>query len=69
MFSCEQSQVRGRSPRPSFILGFERAWSASSDITFNQRGCVHGNAFFHHDIVPECLWPGASTLVVRLTVQ
>ena len=29
-----------------------RVWRASSDITFNQRGCVHGNTSFHHDIVP-----------------
>ena len=20
-------------------------------------GCLHGDAFFHHDIIPECPWP------------
>ena len=28
-----------------------------SDIPLDQRGCIHGGASFHHDIVPECPWP------------
>ena len=24
-------------------------------VTMDQRGCVHGDASFHYDIVPECL--------------
>ena len=33
-------------------------------ITLDQRGCVHGDASFHYDIVPECLWPSSSLVRV-----
>ena len=29
----------------------------SCDITLDHCGCVHGDASFHHDIIPECPWP------------
>ena len=30
-------------------------------VTLDQRGCgLHGDASFHHDIVPECQWPSSS---------
>ena len=31
----------------------------SSDVTLDQRGCVHADASFHHDMVPECPWPSS----------
>ena len=55
-------------PRPSFIFGFERAWvreNTSYDVILDQRGCVHGDASFHHDIVSECLWPSSSLVRVH----
>ena len=38
--------------------------NTSCYVTMGQRGCVHGDASFHHDIVPECLWPSSSMLRV-----
>ena len=29
-------------------------------VTLDQCGRVHGDASFHHDIVPECSWPSSS---------
>ena len=52
-------------PGPLFILGFERAWYAKiRHVTSFWTGCVHGDASFHHDIVPECLWPSSSLVRV-----
>ena len=47
-------------PGPPFNFARERpavCENTSCDITLSQRGCVHGDASFHHGIVPECLWP------------
>ena len=35
----------------------------------DQRGCVHGDASFHHDIVPECLWPSSSLVLQPLKAK
>ena len=28
--------------------------NTSCYVTLDQHGCVHGDASFHHDIIPEC---------------
>ena len=35
----------------------------------HKSGGLHGDAFFHHDIIPECPWPSGSTRVETLTVE
>ena len=34
--------------------------NTSCDVTLNQRGCGHGGASFHHDIISKCPWPSSS---------
>ena len=41
------------------ILLVEVCKNTSSDVTLDQRGCVHGDAPFT-DIVPWCPWPSSS---------
>ena len=36
--------------------------NTSCYVTPDQRGCVHGDAAFHHDIVLECLCIGKTLL-------
>ena len=38
--------------------------NTSCYIILDQRGCDHGDASFHHDIVSECLWP--SSILVQV---
>ena len=55
------------SPGPLFIFCFEEGpvcKNTSCYITLDRRECVHGDASFHHDIVPECLWPSSSLVRV-----
>ena len=61
-------QQLASAPGPLFVFGFERAWYAkirhACYVILDQRGCVHGDTSFHHDIVPECLWPSSSLVRV-----
>ena len=42
------------SPGPTFA----RVEPGSRNFNGNHKsGCLHGDAFFHHDIIPECPWP------------
>ena len=37
---------------------------------FHNSGCLHGDALFHHDIIPECPWSSSgSTQVETLMVE
>ena len=39
-------------------------------VTLDQRECVHVDASFHHDNVPECLWPSSSLVrVLEYTID
>ena len=53
-------------PGPLLILLVEGlvCENTLSDVTFDQCGCVHRNAPFHRDIVPECPWPSSSLVQV-----
>ena len=43
-------------PGPTF--NFARVGPGSRNFSGNHKsGCLHGDAFFHHDIIPECPWP------------
>ena len=47
------------SPGPLYFLVL-RGPGVRKYIMLRQHGCVLGDASFHHDIVPECLWPSSS---------
>ena len=62
--AISMSKVRGPGveatphPQPSILRGPDMR-KKSCYVILDQRGCVHGDASFHHDIVPECLWPSS----------
>ena len=46
-------------PRPQ-ALHFNFALVGPGSRNFNgthDSGCLHGDAFFYHDTIPECPWP------------
>ena len=48
----------GKYPRPQALhFNFARVGPGSRNFNgTHNSGCLHGDAFFHHDIIPECPW-------------
>ena len=55
----EGGQIRrGKYPRPQALhFNFARVGPGSRNFNgTHNSGCLHGDTFFHHDIIPECPW-------------
>ena len=56
-FKGQSCCMLASSPGPTF-LSFARVGPGSRNFNgTHNSGYLHGDAFFHHDIIPECPWP------------
>ena len=50
----------GRHVSPGPTFNFALVGPGSRNFNGNHKsGCLHGDAFFHRDIIPECPWPSS----------